>query len=947
MDSTQASSSNPSKKIKLTIIPPRQLFVNISSNEDDTTTLSPITKSSSPSPPNVPSKTPSTKDTSSTFGTTCSLFESKLQTLPPSSNDTPYPQPCNPFLDNIMDAPPRPLLGINGRHIIDSIIESYSGRSLALLCVIDIVVSGNAPVAVASAGANGEVPPKTAKELQQRKNELKAKTIKNRFGGNKESKKMQKVVLKQQFESFTTSRGESLDRIYDSFQKLVSQLEIHEEKINPDDLKEIDIKWQVVILTMRVKKFMKKTRRNFKYNGKESVGFNNSKVECYNYYKKGHFARECKAPRSQEYRNRNNANSPSNNANVQRNAPADTTNSTALIVQDRVGRYDWSFQAEEASINFALIAYSSPSSSSSSDSGTVLFTCSKECLKSFETLQKQYDEPKEKLNRASLEIISYQIGLESVEARLLVHEKNEAAYEESIEFLKYDVRVRDAEIKQLKNQLDEVLKEKDDLKLKLQKFETSSKNLTKLINSQISVNDKTGLGYDSQLNESELNNSPMNIIMSDSEDSTVTYTAVSNPFGGLSYIRSSGVDWDAVMQEDPFAYVSCYPKFMPPEDEILLVEEQPLPAIVSSTTDSPGYVPESDPEEDLEKEDDEDPEEDPADYPANGGDEGDDEDESSDDDEDDEVNIEVDDDEEEEEHPAPADSTTVALPTVDQAPSAEETEPFETDESAAIPPPHPAYRVTARISIPAPAPTPVWSDTEIPSPPLPPILSPLPVSPPLPVSSPPPASPIRSLGYRAMMIRLRAEAASTSHSLLLPPLLPIPAPTSSLLFLLPSTNRREDRPKVTLLPRKRLGIALGPRYEIRRDPEREVGYGITNTWDDMVKDIQGTPVVTDVSKLSQRMKDFVTTVRQDTYEIYRRDRRAHARIALLMEREARMSQEAWGRSMNASNTARAKVMSLRTTVLAQQLVITKLQAADHRRQAVITETLAADRKRQA
>ncbi|GKB13550.1 hypothetical protein Tco_0847473 [Tanacetum coccineum] len=108
MASTQASSSNLSKKIKLTIIPPRQLFVNISSDEDVTTTPSPITISSSPSPPNASSKTPSTKDTSSTFGTTSSLFESKPQCSPPTYNDTPSPQPSNPFLENIMDAPPRP-----------------------------------------------------------------------------------------------------------------------------------------------------------------------------------------------------------------------------------------------------------------------------------------------------------------------------------------------------------------------------------------------------------------------------------------------------------------------------------------------------------------------------------------------------------------------------------------------------------------------------------------------------------------------------------------------------------------------------------------------------------------------------------------------------------------------------------------------------------------------
>ncbi|GKD36974.1 hypothetical protein Tco_1257181 [Tanacetum coccineum] len=108
MASTQASSSNPSKKIKLTIIPPRQLFVNMSSDEDVTTIPSPITRSSSLSLPNAPSKTLSTNDTSSTFGTTSSSFESKPQSLPPSSNDTPSHQPFNPFLDNIMDIPLRP-----------------------------------------------------------------------------------------------------------------------------------------------------------------------------------------------------------------------------------------------------------------------------------------------------------------------------------------------------------------------------------------------------------------------------------------------------------------------------------------------------------------------------------------------------------------------------------------------------------------------------------------------------------------------------------------------------------------------------------------------------------------------------------------------------------------------------------------------------------------------
>ncbi|GKA16505.1 hypothetical protein Tco_0696252 [Tanacetum coccineum] len=123
--------------------------------------------------------------------------------------------------------------------------------------------------------------------------------------------------------------------------------------------------------------------------------------------------------------------------------------------------------------------------------------------------------------------------------------------------------------------------------------------------------------------------------------------------------------------------------------------------------------------------------------------------------------------------------------------------------------------------------------------------------------------------------------------------------------------------------------------------------------------LPGTPAETDVAELSQRMTNFVTTVRQDTYEIYVRlddaqddmllmsgrlnmlfrDRHAHAHTALLMEREARLSREVWGRSMDASDTTRSEVRALRTTILAQQTEIAALRAVDRARQAQLVETL--------
>ncbi|GJS29944.1 hypothetical protein Tco_0490564, partial [Tanacetum coccineum] len=187
-------------------------------------------------------------------------------------------------------------------------------------------------------------------------------------------------------------------------------------------------------------------------------------------------------------------------------------------------------------------------------------------------------------------------------------------------------------------------------------------------------------------------------VMSDSDESGVTYTERTHTWRSL--FRPHPLQITCLEQAPPSADYVPGPEHV---DDEIVAADQPYVEDASHTTQSPDYVPESDPEADPEEDDDEDPEEDPVDYPADGGDDGDDEHEPSEEDGDDDVDIEADEDKEEgeEEHPAPANSVVIALPTTDHAPSAEETEPFETDESAATPPPHPAYRVIARISIPA------------------------------------------------------------------------------------------------------------------------------------------------------------------------------------------------------------------------------------------------------
>ncbi|GJS47499.1 putative ribonuclease H-like domain-containing protein, partial [Tanacetum coccineum] len=119
------------------------------------------------------------------------------------------------------------------------------------------------------------------------------------------------------------------------------------DAINADNLEEMDLKWQIAMLTMRARRFLNKTRKKISANGSETIGFNKSKVDCYNCHKRGHFARECKALK--ENRNRE---------PIRRNVTVETTETKALVAQDGLG-YDWSDQAKEGPTNFTLMAYTS------------------------------------------------------------------------------------------------------------------------------------------------------------------------------------------------------------------------------------------------------------------------------------------------------------------------------------------------------------------------------------------------------------------------------------------------------------------------------------------------------------------------------------------------------------------------------------------------------------
>nr|GEX34717.1 hypothetical protein [Tanacetum cinerariifolium] len=124
------------------------------------------------------------------------------------------------------------------------------------------------------------------------------------------------------------------------------------KQIDVDDLEEMDLKWQMAMLTVRARRFLQRTGRNLRANGPTSMGFDMSKVECYNYHRKGHFAGECRLLYEPQ----------------RRNVPVETSTSNALVSQyDGVGSYDSSFQVKEEPTNYALMAFSSSSSSSDNE----------------------------------------------------------------------------------------------------------------------------------------------------------------------------------------------------------------------------------------------------------------------------------------------------------------------------------------------------------------------------------------------------------------------------------------------------------------------------------------------------------------------------------------------------------------------------------------------------
>ncbi|GJS82884.1 hypothetical protein Tco_0749425 [Tanacetum coccineum] len=324
----------------------------------------------------------------------------------------------------------------------------------------EVIKNGNKVLRITVGIVEQEYEQTTAEQKQDKRNEMKARAtllmalrnkdqlkfhsyqdakllieaIEKRYGGNNESKKVLRTLLKQQYENFAALSSESMDQTFDRLQKLISQLEIQEEVINQEDMNlkllrslprssSTSQNSQNVAFVSNSTNNTNNTNKAYdtarkvstshstthtQGNGVNSVCLDNlwDAVICAFLRKKVYQKNREEAGhkwflRNQEYKGRE---------NNTRTIAVETPTQNALIAQDGIGGYDWSYQAEEElPINHALMAFTYSGSSSSLDSE--VDSCSKTCVKAYASLKEQYDNLSSDYKKSQFNLVSYKAGL--------------------------------------------------------------------------------------------------------------------------------------------------------------------------------------------------------------------------------------------------------------------------------------------------------------------------------------------------------------------------------------------------------------------------------------------------------------------------------------------------------------------------------------------------------
>nr|GEW14704.1 ribonuclease H-like domain, reverse transcriptase, RNA-dependent DNA polymerase [Tanacetum cinerariifolium] len=434
--------------------------------------------------------------------------------------------------------------------------------------------------------------------------------IKARFDGNAESKKMKKSMLKQEFLEFRTGEAEGLHKGYDRMQKILSQLNqlkakpedkdinlkflelcLHHglstisaskkmsyrdslsyssfttyttpsnsktgshrsdfEQIEKLDLEEMDLKWQMAMLSVRVHKFEQKAGRKIDFDKKESSRFNKKKVRCYKCQQRGHFARECRAKggndkqryssfKIKEIRKKE----EDSKALITVDTLVDSTDhdgeSDGVIASKEFGMiagYDTEDAIEEgaAKIYNLITGADTEEASTAGDAGEfALMGVTSEvhnypfgCDNKYNELQKQYNELNEQNSEYFIQVQAYKNSLKTLEKQKRVLQRNQLTLEDKIRVLSIKLKNTSNLLKHYERINADVETAKKELQTKLdnhlvqiEKWRISSKNLFKLIDSFMSVRTKVGLGFNNYIRENKLgwDDSAFSVFTTNSKD---------------------------------------------------------------------------------------------------------------------------------------------------------------------------------------------------------------------------------------------------------------------------------------------------------------------------------------------------------------------------------------------------------------------------------------------
>nr|GEV55000.1 hypothetical protein [Tanacetum cinerariifolium] len=349
------------------------------------------------------------------------------------------------------------------------------------------VETGKGPASESSTKKKGRTVVITTEDMQKRRNDVKARTtlllalldehqlrfnkyetakelweaILKTFGGNESTKKTKKNQLKQQYGNFKAEDTMSLDDVYNHLKVYEPEVQKKSES-NSQNMAFISSSntssgkgevhtASVPTASIQVSTASTDTGKKITIQGFDVTSLDKSKVDCFNCHKMGHFARECRAPRSQD---RGKRECYKQGPKEEESAPK------ALMAIDGIG-WDWSYMANKEE-NYALVAddevlteFALMAKSSSSSKNEVYDDsyCSKSCRKNTQNLNTKINKLNEKFSDCETDLYNYKRGLSQVEARLVELKENEVKYCERIRVLERDVEIRDNKIKYLKNEL--------------------------------------------------------------------------------------------------------------------------------------------------------------------------------------------------------------------------------------------------------------------------------------------------------------------------------------------------------------------------------------------------------------------------------------------------------------------------------------------------------------